>query len=232
MKSDNHQIIIESVDKTITVVCNEFCSNPSLFYTENDLVCYFYSILQRNLPVLKAHDKDRYEHFLVHGEYPTPFVCDMSRKQFALKEDGSKTPKGGTYRRGHYDIVVLNPEFIAQHSYEVVKSQDYMLYKKHVLNNCQDAAYKPIVLYGLEFMYSRNQIKLSRGDLKEKGVDVYITEILQDADKLVASKNLDGFMGEIKMLSFIKGSSEEICSLMAEKLKERSEVILCCADYI
>ena len=228
----NPKDIIEAVDKSIAIVCDKFHSNPSLFFTENDIVCYFYSILQQTLPVTTTKDKNGQENFLVHGEYPTPFPCDMSNKQFAVKAYGERTPNGGAYKRGHYDIVVLNPEFIKQHPYDVVKAQTYSLYKQHVLKNIKDATYKPIVLYGLEFMYSRNPIKHSKGDSKEKGVDVYIAEILQDADKLVASKKLDGFMGKIKMLSFIKGSSKEICSSMSEKLKERSEIILCCADYI
>ena len=88
----NPKSIVKSVDESIAVVCDKFRSHPTLFYTENDIVCYFYSMLQQNLAVTTAKDKIGHEHFLVHGEYPTPFVCDMSRNQFSVKEYGAQTP--------------------------------------------------------------------------------------------------------------------------------------------
>ena len=116
----SHQGIIEAVDKSIDMVCSEFRSHPTLFFTENDIVCHFYTILRKELPMSKAIDKDGHEHFLVHREYPTPFRCDMSDGKFAIRGDDELTAKGGKYQRGNYDIVVLDSDFIGRHPYEVV----------------------------------------------------------------------------------------------------------------
>lgn len=224
----NHQTIIKAVDNSIEVLCSEFRSHSTFFFTENDIVCYFYRILQQKLPFLKTIDKDGYEHFLIHREYPTPFRCDMGKNKFEIRDDKARTEKGGKYKRGHYDIVVFNPDFIGQTSYEIIKAQNYGLFKDQVLSKID--SYSPIILYGLEFIYRREPLKYSRGDIKEKCIDNFIAKIIQDADKLQASKNMIGFLDHIKMLTFVKGSSKEICYLLKEKLSRRNEIILSFSD--
>jgi hypothetical protein len=221
----SHQNIIQAVENSIEVLCNDFEAHPTLFFTENDIVCYFYNILQQKLPVYR--DIESSEHLLVHMEYPTPFRCDMSKNKFERKDDEART-NDGKYRRGHYDIVVLNPDFIAQQSYEVIKSQNYEMYKNQVLSKIDRKT--PIILYCIEFMYSRDPIKYSRGEAKEKKIDWFVAKVIQDADKLRTSKNMGGFMDKAKMLTFVKGTSKEIRSLLREKLSERNDIILCFGD--
>ena len=79
-------------------------------------------------------------------------------------------------------------------------------------------------------MYSRDPLQYSKGQSKERGIDEFVAKVIQDADKLVHSKNINGFMMQVKMLTFVKGSSKEICSLITKKLLKRSEVIVCFAD--
>ena len=165
---------------------------------------------------------------LIHGEYPTPFRCDMEKNKFEIKDDEARTKNGGKYQRGHYDIVVLNPDFISQHPYKVIKAQNYELYKEQVLSKID--RYCPVILYGLEFMYSREPLKYSRGDDKEKGINEFVAKITQDAEKLIASKNIKGFMDQIKVLTFVKGSSEKTRSLLTKKLSMRNETTLCFGD--
>jgi len=224
----NHQTIIKSVDNSIEVLCCEFRSHPTFLFTENDIVCYFYRILQQKLPISKTLDKDDNEHLLIHTEYPTPFRCNMSKNKFEVKDDDARTENGGKYKRGHYDIVVLNPDFIGRYSYEIINAQNYKLYKEQVLSNIDN--YSPVILYGLEFMYVRSPLKYARCADKEKGIDNFIVKVIQDADKLLASKNIEGFMDQVKMLTFLKGSSKEICSILKEKLSRRKEIILCFGD--
>jgi len=57
----DHQGIIEAVDKSIEMLCSEFQSDPTLFFTENDLVCYFYCFLWQKLPTSNVYDKDGYK---------------------------------------------------------------------------------------------------------------------------------------------------------------------------
>lgn len=44
-----HENIIGAVDQSIEELCKEFRSRPTLFYTEHDIVSFFYTILQRTL---------------------------------------------------------------------------------------------------------------------------------------------------------------------------------------
>jgi len=41
---------------------------------------------------------------------------------------------------------------------------------------------------------------------------------------------LIGFVDQIKMLTFLKGTEKEVCSLLKQKLSKRNEIILCFAD--
>ena len=215
---------VEAVDAVFQAVCSEFQVHAAHFYTENDIVCYFYSLLQQILPTQTATDKDGHEHFLVHREYPTPFRCDMRKNRFKVMDEDATTEKGGRFQRGHYDIVVLNPDFIRRHCFEVIKAQDYELYKRRVVPRFDEQ--NPVILYGLEFMYSRDPLKLSRGESVEKGIDGFIEKVKQDADKLLASRDRIGFMDQVKMLVFVKGSSEEIRSLLERRLSGRDEITL------
>jgi len=133
--------IISAVDKCIEIICSDFKANPTLFFTENDLVCYFYKLLQENFPVKETLDKESRKHFLIHCEYPTPFKCDMEKDNFIIKPDDSR------YKRGHYDIVILSPDFIRNESYSLIKAQTYSEYRSRVLR--EDRQYSPIVLYGV-----------------------------------------------------------------------------------
>ena len=223
----SHQSIIEAVDKSIGMVCSEFRSHPTRFFTENDIVCRFYAILQEELPMPKAIDKDGYEHFLVHREYHTPFRCDMSDGRFEVRDDDARTERVGKYRRGHYDIVVLDPDFVGRHAYEVIRAQNYQLYKDEVVSEVD--SHGPPILYGLEFMYRRDPLRYSRGRDREKGIEAFLAKVVQDADKLLASKER-GFIHQTRMLSFVKGSSKEICSLLRDKLSRRDEIVLCFSD--
>jgi len=107
----------------------------------------------------------------------------------------------------------------------MIKAQNYKLYKAQALSKID--RYKPVILYGIEFIFSRDPLKYSKGENKEKGVNGFVAKVTQDADKLITSKNMEGFMGQIKMLTFVKGSSKKINSLLTAKLSLRNEIILC-----
>lgn len=222
-----HEQIIGAVDQAIEALCKEFRSSPTLFYTEHDMVSFFYTILQRTLSMATARDRDASEHFLVHLEYPTPFRCALGGDQFQVKGDDEQTPEGTPYRRGHYAIVVLNPDFISQYSYELIKAQDYALYKKLVLPKLSKG--NPAILYGLEFALRRDPFPLlkEREGEGRKAIDAFIAQVNQDADKLVASQAMPGFMDRIKILTFVKGGADEVRTFLFKTLSERQEMLVC-----
>jgi hypothetical protein len=222
-----HEAIIGAVDQSIEELCKEFRSRPTLFYTEHDMVSFFYAILQRTLSMATARDRDASEHLLIHLEYPTPFRCDMGGHRFAIKGDDERTPQGGLYRRGHYDVVVLNPAFIKEHSYELIKAQDYALYKKLVLPKLDRD--NPAILYGLDFVLRRDPFPLLR-ERERKGrevIDAFIARVNEDAEKLVASQAIPGFMDRVKVLTFVKGGADEVRTFLFKTLSERLEVLVC-----
>jgi hypothetical protein len=221
-----HEQIIGAVDQSIEELCKEFRSRPTLFYTEHDLVSFFYTILQRTLSMATARDRDVREHLLVHMAYPTPFRCDMGGDRFQIKGDEERTAHGGLYPRGHYAIVVLNPGFINEHSYELIKAQDYALYKKLVLPKLSTE--NPAILYGLEIALRRDPFPLLEGEGKGREViDAFIAQVNQAADKLVASQAIPGFMDRIKMLTFVRGGADEVRTYLFKTLSERLEVLVC-----
>ena len=230
---DNGSSIIERVELTINEVIAAFRKNPTLFYTENDIVLYFYSQLQKNANYPKEKDKTGKEHFLVHTEYSTPFRCDMHGHECDIKKDNEPTPKGGKYKRGHYDLVVINPEFINNYSYEEIKGQSYERAREAYKQYCAKNKDQYVILYGLEFMYSRDEIKT------DQGIKTFADKVLQDARKLEQSQKIDyskteemnkeinsvNFMKRVKMLAFIKGSKNIVCDKIKADLSKRSEII-------
>jgi hypothetical protein len=227
----DHHTIIGIVNKTIDSLIESFKAESTRFYTENDLVCFYYSLLQQRLKDLKAEtqkDSDGYVHHLIHSEYPTPFRCDMQNKRCVIKTDTDLTPNGKKFKRGHYDIVVMNPFFISQYPYHTIKAQDYNLFNTLIKSKLSEI--NPVILYGIEFMFKRDPLKWSRGSDKKKAVKQYVAEVLQDADKLLHGKNKPGFMAEVKMLVFVKGTNEEIQNYIMHTLEQNLEILVVFAD--
>lgn len=211
----NEQEIIESVERSIGTLTKLFQQEPTRYFTENDLVCCLHRLLHTSLETLEVatvRDKDGLPHNLIHCEYPTPFRCDMKTMGFEEKSEADCTPKGKKYKRGHYDLVVLNPAFVAHHTYSVIKCQNFDEYRSNVAPSLSSD--QPVVLYGIELDFRRDTIRPSRGkDWKRAGL-AFVAEVAQDADKLAASVKVPGFMKEAAMLAFTKGTSGTMLDLI------------------
>jgi hypothetical protein len=207
----NSDATIMAVDESIDELCKIFQNYPTYFFTENDIVTYFYRILNVRIYNPIVEDADGNEHLIIHREYPTPFRCDMRWNSFMLKSESDVITEKRKFKRGHYDLVILNPEFIESQSYNIVKGQNYQQYRCHVLQRADIP--QPILLYGLEFMFSRDVLKQSRGQDKYKGIDTYVSKVLQDHQKLQAAIdfidtfediNISTFINRFQTLVFIK----------------------------
>ncbi len=127
------------------------------------------------------------------------------------------------YKRGHYDVVILNPMFIKQFSLEEIRAQNYELFKKNVLPKiCQE---NPLIIYGLEF-------HLKRGKMTKVGIESFIKEIWQDHDKLVesiapiqTSCDCDGILNKYKTLAFFEDTNHK--GEFEQKFKNIEEIKLC-----
>ena len=221
-----HQQIIDSVDRSIEILIENFEKNPCRFFTENDILMEISKVLDRNLPLTCVADCDGNMVDLVHTEYPTPFRCDMGKGRFLLKSDEDLTPKGKWYQRGHYDLLVLNPDFIAANSFTDIRGQDYVALCKNVLDGLTDAS--PLALYAVELNFLRRRIKTARG-LRNAPRFVH-----QDHKKLLASRSFPGFVSNVRSLVFFAPGSldcnpvskDEIRGTMASCGTAEGEVIV------
>lgn len=102
-----YQLVFE---KAINQLIEEFLGGPYKFFTEADAVVRFHQILDEiKIFCRKTQTKDKYEVNLIHREYPT-FFRFSDKNPVARLNDESKA------RRGHYDLVILNHEFVNAHS--------------------------------------------------------------------------------------------------------------------
>ena len=110
---------ITNMIKQRTVETFQTC--PHYFFTEHDIHSVLYNITNEELQlggVLEVETRDRRQVTLVHHEYPTPFRCDMRGYGFDKKDEKP-------YKRGHYDLVILNPNFVRNNGLDVVCGKDY-----------------------------------------------------------------------------------------------------------
>lgn len=105
-----------ALESAIKQLANEFLIRPYRFFTEADAVARFHQILE-DVPLFDSilHTADGHETGLCHREYPTFF-------RFADKNPTERL--GPPARRGHYDTVILDPEFIAAHPAATVANRD------------------------------------------------------------------------------------------------------------
>lgn len=104
-----------ALEKAIHKLVNEFLKEPYKFFTEADAVARFHQILDGNSTFnRKAETADGDNVSLFHREYPTFFRFSGSNPTIRLGKPAS---------RGHYDTVILNPDFVKVHSSETVANR-------------------------------------------------------------------------------------------------------------
>jgi hypothetical protein len=164
-----------SSQKVLQQLASSFKEKPRKFFTEHDLHSHLYHLVESELQgKAYAISKDGFEVGLVHHEYPTPFRCDMSNKRFCIKNDPDITPKKGRFKRGHYDLVVLNPEFVKSFDAVVVAGKNY----KRFIEEKSKINASPL-LWACEIVF---------GAHVEDGLPAnWENLVIQDADKIRAS---------------------------------------------
>jgi len=105
-----------------------FRKYPQQYFSEHDIHSVLYHLTQKQLKHHGATSQTTlggYNTSLVHHEYPTPFRCDMQGYKFRRAGEEERTPKGGLYKRGHYDLVILNPDFVKNNTLDIVCGKNY-----------------------------------------------------------------------------------------------------------
>jgi hypothetical protein len=118
INSEDLDNLDSGIEKCIKSLCEKFLKWPYNFFTESDAHSFlYYYIFRSGYKLLKQRypTKDSsVKTVLAHREYPTSFRYRKSNMDL--------DKKGG---RGHYDLVVLNPDFVANHSIEEVIAKDF-----------------------------------------------------------------------------------------------------------
>jgi len=117
---EKHHLSVD-IDRCIRILSEKFRKWPYNFFTESDAHSYlYYSFFRYGTASLKGMyptKTPRIKPVLIHREYPTFFRYEQKNLiRYNLHE------KIGTV--GHYDMVVLNPEFVESHQIEQVISKD------------------------------------------------------------------------------------------------------------
>jgi hypothetical protein len=98
--------LVDVVESCINDLVKTFLASPYWFYTENDLHCYLYNLIHKELASLsyyKCETLDGKRSIILHKEYPTKER--YSQKHLEIN------PKG---KRGHFDLCIWNPELVSQ----------------------------------------------------------------------------------------------------------------------
>jgi hypothetical protein len=108
--------IQKTLEGAVHKLVNEFAKAPYVFFTEADAVARFHQILEEDSIIgHRVRTNDEFEVSLIHQEYPTFF-------RFSGKNPTAHL--GPPAHRGHYDTVVLNPDFVMAHSAATVTNRD------------------------------------------------------------------------------------------------------------
>jgi len=165
----------EAVRKTI----NKFREHPCYFFTESDIVSYFYSCFYSS--AFECLNDENKRIYLAHREYPTNFRYDKDKLN-----DDSFAPyplNGKKGSRGNYDFAVLNPGFVKNaRAVEDVLNKNIQLLLKRTENSTA-RNYGKELLFTVEFKYIINNSKN------------FVDEIIKDSKKLEISEKDQSELG-------------------------------------
>ncbi len=217
--------IEQVVSRALSELQNEFRVTPGLFYTEFDLTSRAYHLIQKGLAYQRVRGHDGEEHYLVHCEYPTPFRCNMDGTHFEVADDDARSPRSSKYRRGHYDLAVLNPEFLRCAGFELANGQNYRLLKSELPRILTEIG-EPPVLAGIEFMYKRRLFR------SKSHIHRWYQRVRQDLMKLEASRIWQGmsFMQTLALIAFNRDTRQHVQSEIASLFRRHPNLILCTCE--
>ncbi|MDD3894258.1 MAG: hypothetical protein PHU36_04480 [Syntrophomonadaceae bacterium] len=106
------------IERCINSLAEKFLKWPFNFFTESDAHSFLYYYIfrsgSRELKQQYPTANPQIKTVLVHREYPT---------SFRYKKEGMELNDTGG--RGHYDLVVLNPDFMKEHSINEIIAKNF-----------------------------------------------------------------------------------------------------------
>ena len=151
-------------NKIINEFQDIFRDYPQYYFSEHDVHSVLYHLTKEQLKQHAENSQttlDGFETTVVHHEYPTPFRCDMQGYKFRRASEEERTPKGGLYKRGHYDLVILNSDFIKNNTLDIVCGKTY---KK--LRSILPRLAIPLLIWACEIIYFPRIKKIPKNAIK------------------------------------------------------------------
>jgi hypothetical protein len=114
--NDRGQELLIQLETALHRLVESFWDEPYHFFTEADAVAALQSWVARRpglAQILKT--ADGFETSLLHREYPT---------FFRFKKSDPSRRRGRPARRGHYDLILLDPAYVRYHDAETVINRD------------------------------------------------------------------------------------------------------------
>jgi len=177
--------INEAVWKAINKTINKFRENPYYFFTESDIHSYFYYALYSSKHEEQTADGKKI--YCVHREYPTNFRYNKKE----LLDNAILEPcelEGILGSRGHYDMAVLDPEFIKNiNSEKDIINKNVSLVIKRAKNNKNFIISKEL-LFAMEFKYVISNSKN------------FVDEVKMDNKKLLFAKDFGGVCEAVNLV--------------------------------
>jgi hypothetical protein len=189
----------DAVRKTI----NKFREHPCYFFTESDIVSYFYSCFYSS--AFECLNDENKRIYLAHREYPTNFRYDKDKLTDDSFEPYPLNGKKGS--RGNYDFAVLNPDFVknARTVEDVVNKNIQLLLKR--TENSAARNYGKELLFTVEFKYIINNSKN------------FVDEIKKDSKKLEISEKDQSELGVNLVFCNVKPHYEKSIEEAVQKSK-------------
>jgi len=202
--------INDAVWRAINRTINKFREHPYYFFTESDIHSYFYHALYSTKHEVSTIDKKRI--YCIHREYPTNFrykkkelLDDTISKPYDLED------KLGS--RGHYDMAVLDPDFIKNvNSEKDITNKNVSLVVKRVQNNKNFVNSKEL-LFAIEFKYVINNSKN------------FVDEIKMDNKKLLFAKDFGGVYEAVNLVFCNVNFTENTKHIITEVQKADKKIL-------
>jgi len=197
-KSDIKIYVNDGIRKTV----NKFREYPHIFFTEMDIHAYLYHCLYSTK--LEVKTRDDIITSCLHKEYPTNFRYDKkSMTNYGLNKEG---------RRGNFDLVVLNPDFIEEFDIKNVVNKDV---RDLELRSQNKEKFRNELLIAIEIKYAVNNNKSFVKEVEKDIKKLSIASTYQrfEAYNLVFCNHEYKYMNELKKT--IEEANPTIKSLLA-----------------
>lgn len=205
------QRIDEIVANSLKTSINRFRERPLLFFTEADIQTYLHKDLITGNTQHMTIDEGRIS--LIHREYPTNFRYEKSRLLEGYSDEElvkTDLTNQSIKSRGHFDLVVLNPEFLAKMAkrYDVKNEMIAEIINKNVnraigrFKKDIDGEHNKEILYAIEIKYL-HMFNCNNASM--------LDQIQMDNEKLsIALRRTDSFIKPINIVFSSSNSPNDV----------------------